>query len=84
MMKFLLDVLQIVILIKLSYSVVKWVLGVRKSKRKSIASKIVKLLSNRIHYQLDNALKKQKQTLRPTHGFVKPTNAKVIPLRKTK
>jgi hypothetical protein len=77
MIKFLLDVLQIAIVLKLAWSTGKWLL--RKKKRKSMSSKVWRLISNRIHYRLDTAIKKQRDALYPKTS----PDGKVVPLRKT-
>lgn len=87
MIKFLLDVLQIVVLVKLGYSFIKWLLSSKKRHKRSIVNKVWRLLvTNKIHYRLDNALRNQKKefetTVNAKHAEV--TNAKVIPLRKTR
>lgn len=78
MQKFLFDVFQIIIVAKIGYSILKWAIKGTKSRKKSIVSKIMKLVSNKIHYHLDNALKKQRKVLYP-----KNTSSKVIPIKKT-
>lgn len=79
--KFLSDALQIMIILKIGYSLIKWTLRSKKRGKKSIVGKIMKFFTNKIHYRLDNALKKQKEDIYP------PTvseNSNVIPFRKTK
>lgn len=81
MLKFLFDVLQLAIVIKLGY------LGLRrlffrkkKYRKKSIARKVYQLINNRIHYKLNAMLKKQKEALYPS----KTSDGKVVPFKKTK
>ena len=79
--KFLSNVLQIMIISKIGYSLIKWILRGKKRRKKSIVGKIMKLFTNKIHYRLNNALKKQREAHYP------PTvseNNNVIPFRKTK
>jgi hypothetical protein len=76
-MKFLWDVLQIAIAIRILYGLGKWLL--RKKKRKSMSSKVWRLISNRIHYRLDTALKTQREALYPKTS----PDGKIVPLRKT-
>jgi hypothetical protein len=76
-MKFLWDVLQIAIAIRILYGLGKWLL--RKKKRKSMSSKVWRLISNRVHHRLDIAIKKQRDALYPKAS----RDGKVVPLRKT-
>ena len=83
MEKLLFDLFQLVILIKVSCWVVKGLFKKSKKRRKSIAGKVFRLISNRVHHQLDNALKRQKRKLQPSQkNVVYPSN--VIPFRQTK
>lgn len=79
MQKVILDLIQIAIVVRMGYSLIKWAFGSTKRHKKSIVGKIMKLVSNRIHYHLDNALKKQKEAFYPSAEY-----GKVIPFRKTK
>lgn len=76
-MKFLLDVLQIAVAIRVLYGLGKWLL--HRKKRRTALSKVWRLISRRIHYRLDTALKKQREALYPKTS----PNGKVVPLRKT-
>lgn len=74
MEKLIFDLIQLVILARVSYIVLRWTFS-PKIRRKSIVGKLWRLISRHIHYKLDNALKKQS---------LQSANGKVIPLRKTK
>lgn len=80
MMKAVFDIIQLAVVVKLGYTLIKWAIKGAKSRKKSIVSKIMKLISNKIHYKLDNALKKQKDLMYPSSS----DNGKVIPFRQTK
>lgn len=79
MQKAILDLLQIAIVVRMGYSLIRWAIGGTKRRKKSIAGKVMKLVSNRIHYRLDNALKKQKEVFYPSSEY-----GKVIPFKKTR
>lgn len=79
MTKVLMDMLQITIVVRMGYSLIKWVLGSTKKHKKSIVRKFTKLISNKVHYKLDNVLKKQKELQSPSFS-----GGKVIPLKRTK
>lgn len=78
MQKFIFDLLQIAIVVRMGYFILRWAVKSTKSYKKSIVGKVIKLVSNRIHYRLDNALKKQKKKLYPS---VEHNN--VVPFKKT-
>ena len=84
MEKMVFDALQLLVIGRIVYSLVKWSFRSKKKKGKGITKKVRRLISNRIHYYLDNAIKKQKKVL---HGdkakeIALPSN--VIPFRKTR
>lgn len=80
MLKFLLDVLQLAIALRLGYLAIKWLIFRKKKKRrrKSVVKKIGKLITNRLHYELDLMLKKQNEALHPS----KTSDGKVVPFKK--
>lgn len=84
MEKFLLDTVQLIIAVRVSYSLLKWIFFAKKKGQKSISKKVWKLCTNRIHHLLDNALRNQKKKIYSTKqkDIVYPSN--VVPLRKTK
>ena len=79
MQKVILDLLQIAIVVKMGYTLIRWAIGGTKKGKKSIIRKIMKLVSNRIHYRLDNALQNQNEAFYPSSEY-----GKVMPFRKTK
>ncbi len=84
MMKFLTDILQIAIAMKILYMVVKWAFfrKRRKTSRKSVVSKIGMLISNRIHYTLNCKLTAQKEALQLSVNKSKTSNPNVVQFRK--
>lgn len=82
--KFLLDLLQISIAARVGYSFLKWAIRGTKRRKKGIASKIMKLITNKIHYKLDNALKKQKEVISSSKQKKIEYPSNVIPFRNTK
>ena len=78
MEKLLFDILQIIVVTKVTYSLIKWTFKKKKKRnKKSIAGKVVSLVSNKIHHKLENALRTQRDSQDPNYG-------KVIPLTKTR
>jgi len=90
MLKFLLEILEIVIVLKISYKLLKYFLFRKKStksKRKglSITGKIWVLISRRVHYKLNQMLKTQKESLASANTEIQdPSNTKVVNIRKYK
>lgn len=86
MMKFLLDILQIAIALKIVWIVGKWLIRRKKKgtrgRRRSVISKLYALVGNKIHYRLDSMLKKQKEALRPQTD--KTSGGKVVQFRKSR
>jgi hypothetical protein len=82
MLNFLIDVLQIAIVLRLVYAGVKWILfRKRKKSHKSMLVKLWMLISRRIHHNLNSRLTKQTEYFRLEKGE-KTSDSKVIPLRK--
>jgi len=81
--KFILNVLQLIIVVRVGYSLLKWMIFTKK-KSKSIASKIMKLATNKIHYRLDNALRNQSKTFKVKKQTDVIATSNVVPFRKTK
>lgn len=84
MQKFLLDLLQLIVITKVGYSLLRFAIGSTKRRKKSIVGKVWRLFGNRIHYYLDNALKKQKKVLHANRYKEVEYPPNVIPLRKTR
>lgn len=82
MIEFLIDVLQIAIMIKLAIVGFKWLFFRKKKKykRTSIAKKITMLVTNKIHYKLDTMLKEQRKAFKVDQ---ESSDGKIIPIRKT-
>ena len=78
MINFFIDILQILVVLRLGYSLMKFVFYKKQNKR-SITYKAYKLVHNKINYKLDIALKKQKEALYPS----RTSDGKVVPIRKT-
>lgn len=78
MQKMMLDMLQIAIVVKMGYSLIRWVFSGTK-KRKSIAGKVMNLATRKIHFYLDNALRNQKEKYSPIKK-----GGNVIPLKRSK
>lgn len=83
MEKMMFDALQLLVIGRIVYSLIKWSFRSKKKKR-SIIKKIGKLVSNRIHYHLDNAIKKQKKVLHADKNKEVALPSNVIPFRKIK
>lgn len=73
MIKFLFEVLQLVVALRLLYAVLKWMVS---DKKKSIAYKLYKIITRKIHRKLDAMLKEQEPTCQ--------RNAKVVAFRKAR
>lgn len=84
MEKMIFDALQLLVVGRMIYSLIKWSFRSKKKKRKSIIKKIRSLVSNRIHYHLDNAIKKQKKVLHGDRAKEIEPPSNVIPFRKTR
>lgn len=80
MEKFLLNLFQLVVFIKVCSWLAKGLF--KKSRKRSIAKKVFRLITNRIHYYLDNAIRRQKRKLQPSQKNLVPSN--VIPFPKSK
>jgi len=82
MIKFLINILEIAIILRVLYKTVRWLWGGRKKRkyRKTILGKVILLISRRIHYSLDCMIKKQKESLANS----KQDQKKVIDFRRYK
>ena len=81
MMKFLFDVFQLAIVIKLGYTGLKWLTGNKKKKKygKSMLGKIWVIVSMRIHHYLNQKIRQQKEFIRAERA---KKDSKVVPLKK--
>lgn len=90
MINFLINMTILVIISNVIYKVAKFFifgkLFAKKTKRKSILGKVWILVSNRIHYQLDQSIKSQKEKRSATQEqtSTKRASAKVIPIKNHK
>lgn len=92
MIKFLIDMIQIAIMVNLIWIVLKWTIfrkvGKKGKSSKGIISKCVTLVSRSIHHKLDEMLKTQKESLAPLKQDSPQkediSNPKVIPLTKAR
>jgi transcription initiation factor IIE alpha subunit len=82
MLKFLIDVLQIAIVLRLIYAGVKWILFRKNRKNhKSMLVKVWMLISRRIHHNLNSRLTQQTEAFQ-SEKTAKTSEGKVIPLRR--